>query len=232
MKMKKRLKIFFLILFVLTWSIYFFTVSYWLDELTWIEKKIEDCINSKSKRDITDYVCIEWTREEITYQIVFDEEFTKIDNEIEEYLNNLEKDKDKYFWANKEKTFIEAIDEIIKKLSEWGDYYLKYNKLCKVDDIISKAQFYLSWSTNIHNALPFFDNSICIKLAKTKLYFYKQVAYDILLLNKWQVRKDAQKTFEQQQRTKYDSLIDKMKYNENYMDNILHKWPWKIEKAH
>lgn len=231
MKMKKRLKIFFLILFILTWSIYFFTVSYWLEESTWTDKKIEDCINSKSKRDITDYVCIEWSREEITYQIVLDEEFTKIDVEIEKYLDNLEKDKDKYFWPKKEASYVEAIDEISEKFTNGWYYYAKYYDICKVNNIILKSQSFIWSGSNIDKSLPFFDSSTCIKLVKTKLYFYKNVAYDILMLNKWSVRKDAAKINNQQERTKYDNLIDIMNYNQNFMNEIFHNWTWKIKKA-
>lgn len=231
MKMKKRLKIFILILSIILWSIYFFAISYSSEESNSTEKKIEDCVKSSLKRDITDYVCIEWTREEIAYQIVLDEEFTKIDDEIEEYLNNLEKDKDKYFWQKKEASYIDAIDEISEKFTKWWYYYAKYYDICKVNNIILKAQPFIWSGSNIDKSLPFFDSSTCINLAKTKLYFYKNVAYDILMLNKWSVRKDAAKINNQQERTKYDNLIDIMNYNENFMESIFHNWTWKIKKA-
>jgi len=42
----------------------------------------------------------------------------------------------------------------------------------------------------------------------TKLEIYKQVTYDILKLNKNQVKKDEIKKYTQSQRTKYDKLLD------------------------
>jgi hypothetical protein len=37
-----------------------------------------------------------------------------------------------------------------------------------------------------------------------KLAIYKQVSYDLLLLNKLQVSKDEKKLYQQEERTKYD----------------------------
>jgi len=44
-------------------------------------------INSKSYRD----------QEEMVYQIVLDEKFKEVDEKIDKYLSDLEKDKDKFF---------------------------------------------------------------------------------------------------------------------------------------
>jgi hypothetical protein len=42
----------------------------------------------------------------------------------------------------------------------------------------------------------------------TKLSVHKQVAYDVLKLNKQQVKKDEDKLYMQEERTKYDKLLE------------------------
>jgi hypothetical protein len=50
-------------------------------------------------------------------------------------------------------------------------------------------------------------------LIETKLGIYEQVAYDILSLNKAQIRSDESKLLVTQERTKYDALIDLFNVN-------------------
>jgi hypothetical protein len=69
-------------------------------------------------------------------------------------------------------------------------------------------------------------------LTRVKLSLYKQVAFDIIKLNKQQVRKDALKKYFIQQRTKYDKLLDVMMVNLGYMQRILAKWPSKLKKTY
>jgi hypothetical protein len=45
-------------------------------------------------------------------------------------------------------------------------------------------------------------------LANTKLDIYKDVAYNILKLNKDQVRKDSRKKYVKQERTMYDKITE------------------------
>jgi len=59
--------------------------------------KIELCKNTKSPRAIEDFVCIFGSEEKVIYQIVLDEKFSKIDNEIDSYLTSIEKNKNEYF---------------------------------------------------------------------------------------------------------------------------------------
>jgi hypothetical protein len=52
-----------------------------------------------------------------------------------------------------------------------------------------------------------------MNLANTKIYIYKKAAFDILMLNKSQVRLDFAKKYVQEERTKYDELLDAMMIN-------------------
>ena len=65
-------------------------------------------------------------------------------------------------------------------------------------------------------------------LAKIKLHISRQVAYNILMLNKQQILKDERKKYVQEERTKYDKLLNAFMINLGYLGRILHKWPSKI----
>jgi cell division FtsZ-interacting protein ZapD len=70
-----------------------------------------------------------------------------------------------------------------------------------------------------------------MSLAKTKLAVYRQIAIDLLKLNKKQVKKDYSKKYMQEQRTKYDNLIENMSINKNYINKIDQKWNVKTKNA-
>ena len=67
-----------------------------------------------------------------------------------------------------------------------------------------------------------------MELAILKLDVYKKLSFDILILNKAQVRRDEFKLYQQAERTKYDKLIDLMAVNLAYLDRILSKWSAKL----
>jgi 2-keto-4-pentenoate hydratase/2-oxohepta-3-ene-1,7-dioic acid hydratase in catechol pathway len=49
--------------------------------------KIDECMNAQGKpRTISDFTCINGTKEEVTYQIILDDTFSQIDTEVEQYL--------------------------------------------------------------------------------------------------------------------------------------------------
>jgi hypothetical protein len=48
---------------------------------------------------------------------------------------------------------------------------------------------------------------------KFKIKIYKWVAYDILKKNKYQILKDENKLFVQEQRKKYNTLLDLIRIN-------------------
>lgn len=224
----------------------FFTVVFWVvstqvvfaDDCEYTAQ-IEQCNqankNGWSPRSITDFVCISSheNSEEMISQIVLDMEFKQIDQEIELYLDNLESDKEKYFWQNAKTAYINGIDEIIEKFSEKGEYWYKYKSLCWIWWIIErKTLACMWWQWSQSRAADLSKESTCMDLTRVKLSLYKQVAFDIIKLNKQQVRKDALKKYFIQQRTKYDKLLDVMMVNLGYMQRILAKWPSKLKKTY
>jgi len=52
-----------------------------------------------------------------------------------------------------------------------------------------------------------------MQMANLKLYIYRQVAYDILMLNKLSVREDSAKEHMQLERAAYDTLLNDMMIN-------------------
>ena len=52
--------------------------------------KIEECLKSDNKLAIEEFICIAGNREQITYNIILDEKFKKIDEKADKYLADLE----------------------------------------------------------------------------------------------------------------------------------------------
>jgi len=180
--------------------------------------KIDQCMDENTKswgstRSIEDFVCLtSGNKQDIAFQIILDEEFKGIDDEVERYLDGLERDKDRYFWKNKEVSYIQGIDYITEIFSGDGKYWKKYYDACGVN-IIEKVQSCQGWEIWIKKAASAFQNGTCSELADIKLKIYEQVAFDILMLNKVQVRKDAMKQYVIQERKKYNNLLDVMMVN-------------------
>ena len=213
----------------------FFSNTSYANTCEYTEKK-ERCLeaneNEWAPRAIEDFVCLtSKSEQEIVFQIVLDEEFRKIDDEVEAYLSALEADKDRYFWKDKEMSYIQGIDDITDYFSEYGKYGQKYYEACWVG-IIEKVLSCQDWEIDIKKAASAFENSTCTSLAGVKLDIYKQVAFDILMLNKVHVRKDVMKKYVIQERKKYDILLDIMMVNIWYIERILKKWPSKILKPY
>ncbi len=219
------------ITFLLALSIWFLVIPsplYWNESS--YESQIQQCIDANEKwttRQIEDFLCINWSKEKILYQIILDLEFKEIDDQIDVYLTELEESKNYYFWTEKQDSFIWWINEIESRFAVNGKYWREFNTICNLT-IIEKVQLYQWWETSTHNAKDFFEDTKCMDLVKTKLYVSKQVAYNILALNKQQILKDEQKKYVQQERTKYDKLLEAFMINLGYLERIFHKWPSKI----
>lgn len=167
-------------------------------------------------------------REKIAYNIILDIKFKKIDEKVELKLKEIEKNKTEYFWTESEKTIFDAIPDLNHLFADsttW--FYKEYQDICSNNTILSEALACSNlwtvkeWSKFIENNT--WDN-ICMSLAKTKLAVYRQVRSDLLKLNKKQVKDDYVKKHTQEQRTKYDDLLDKMSVNKNYINKINQKW--------
>lgn len=199
------------------------------------QAEIDDCANAVKNGNalgISNFVCINDTNaEKRAYQIVLDKKFKEVDDEARKYLDDLEKSKDNYFGENKKEDINEWIDKIEKFFWEYWYLWIKYNTLCSWQ-ILKETIDCLWWSTTIIEWKEFLKNdwSDCMWLVSTKLGIYKQVSYDILKLNKEQVRADARKTFVQKERTSYDLLSDLFSVNLWYLERLWMKTPTMISR--
>jgi len=213
---------------------FFLQTSYSDEETCMYTAKIKQCVGANenwTSRSIEEFPCIEWTKEEIAYQVILDEKFSIVDDNVNIYLIALENNKSKYFWPDAESNYIEAVDEIESKFSIYWEFWKQYNNFCWIE-IIKEYQSCNKWETSITKSSKFFDKSTCMLLAETKLHIYRQVSYDILMLNKLRVREDSAKEHLQQERIKYDELLDSMMINSWYMERISKKWPSKLKNTH
>lgn len=199
------------------------------------QSEIDRCVQENkngSPRAINDFVCItSENREEIIYQVVLDKEFKKIDDEIEKYLDNLESDKSRYFGSEKRGNYVEAVNQVTRLLGVNGVYFDRYKDVCSID-VVKKVQSCQNWAISVFRAQQSFTESECGILVNTKLDLYRQAAFDILVLNKIQVREDAMKNYSIDERKKYDGLLDIMMINLSYIQRILHKWTAKIKDTY
>jgi len=208
--------------------------------------EITKCINANKPwawswpESIKDFVCLQSNnKEEITYQIVLDKKFKKVDEDIEKYLKNLEDNKWRYFWSQKTESFLWGIQDIYDKFDIFWEYWVKYNNLCKVWysekitlpetgislkwSILEDSMACLWWKTNINQAKDFFTRSTCMNLAESKLEIYRKVARDVLKSNKNEARKDDRRKHTADQKTKYDEIIELFRINLSYLERILSK---------
>jgi hypothetical protein len=101
----------------------------------------------------------------------------------------LEKSKDYYFWEKQKEPFLKAVDDIWKKFSPTWEYGKKYLKFCRPDEkdsVLNQTMWCFWWVVSADTWKYFFMETDCKKLVTTKLEVSKQVAYDILKLNKLQ----------------------------------------------
>ena len=225
-------------------SIFLLNISYSGSECEYLAK-IDKCSEANKPsssiypRSITDFICIKWSLDERIYQIVLDEKFKELDKDINKYLTDLETNKSFYFWKDAQKSYIEWVDEIERNFAIHWKYWKKYKKLCWTEWILQDV-ITCSDDKSTPNILSkgYLDNGdkdnpwVCMNLAITQLYIAKAVAFNILHLNKQQVKDDEHKIYVKQERKKYDELIDSMNINTSYLDRILKKWPSKTLKPH
>ncbi len=213
-----------LLLFLLIWNIS--NVNAWSCEYKW---KIDQCIEAQNwnTKSIEDFVCITWNKEEITYQVILDMEFKKIDKKMDKYMENLENNKSTYFWVWASKTYIDAVNDIH---DIWNQFKADFFELCS-DTIITKVlSCSASKKTTIVEWLKYFlyEWSSCKKLAEKKVSIFKDVSFSVLMLNKMQISADDKKLYDQWQRSNYDHLLDIMMINLWYIERIWQKWPSKL----
>ena len=183
-------------------------------------------------RSIDDFVCIEqkWWWEEMLLQIILDEKFTEIDLEIEEYLENLERDKEAYFWNEPQANFLTAIDDITANFSEYWFYWQEYHTIC--NETINQELFTCIDKISNIEIVSFLDkenDGTCESLANTKLDIYRQVAYNILKINRLAIRQDDRKQYVIEQREKYSWVMQLMLNILWYLERIVNGWATKTK---
>ena len=204
------------------------------------KSEIDQCksVNNENwgARGIKEFMCIDWSREEVAYQVVMDKLETKLDEKIEEFLDNLEQSKDYYFWPKKKENYLSWVDYIEKNL--WTLWYFEweYQKLCNTkvyeETLPCLAQNPKKASWQVKNANNFLWNWDCESHYKTKLAIYRQVAYETLKDNKKKIDKDLHKEFTQKQRKKYDELLDALMINLAYLERIWKGWTSKTKNVY
>lgn len=199
-----------------------------------IADQIDKCVKAQTgnkQREIEDFICIQWTKEKIAYQIILDKRLKEIDEKIEKQISDLEENKWYYFWKDKQKSYIDAVQNIINTYNIDGEFWIEYYKVC--NSVHEEVITYLPPSVQFKNAAWYFaeESNTCYLMTFQKLAIYKQVSYDLLLLNKLQVSKDEKKLYQQEERTKYDWLLSKFTVNIWYVERIWAKWPSKIKNT-
>ncbi len=200
--------------------------------------EFEECIwanKNGQARTVEDFVCISSNNYfQIMGQIILDLEFKKIDKEVDTYFKNLEDNKSYYFWKDSKEPFTSAIDLIESKFDMYWEFGEKYMQICTTGEnsIVQKTMncFWGSIPANEASAY-FFQDTTCRNLVATKLEINKQVAYDILKLNKHQIKQDEDKLYMQTERWRYDKLLEIIMVNVGYLERIWKKWPSKTKSA-
>lgn len=191
-----------------------------------------------STRGIEDFVCLSSNNSfDIMGQIILDKNFKEIDREVEEYLESLQKNKDYFFWPNAQQPFVDAVDEVEWIFSKYGTFWKKYWDVCSVvsaEGVLQQTLQCFWWVMPSVYTLRYFwwSDTSCQNLIGVKLEINKQVAYDILKLNKAQVKKDEDKKYFQKERDMYDTLLEIIMVNVGYLERIWKKWPSKTKDAH
>jgi len=178
-------------------------------EYAWKFDQCKVANQNGSSRTIKDFVCISSNKDEdILDQIILDTEFRKIDDQIENFLARIDQDKEASVTDSNT-----LINDIATNLLPEGIYHRQFKALCNGWLLAKRSE--CSWSIpNItagnRLANPWWESD-CMVLVENKLNIYSQVAYDIIKLNKSDVREDRlQEWVVQELRTKYDKLMDLM----------------------
>lgn len=216
--------------------IFFSYFSVFAQETCKYSAQIEQCKTATNPRTISEFICPEdnTNLSKVIPQIILDIEFKKIDTEAELYIDFLERNKDFYFWPKAKKTYPEAIDDIWQKFELNWYFWKKYMNWCLPNAGTSIVQESLScseWAFDIASISNFFNETLCFQMVTTKLEMYRDVSFQVLKLNKNQIQKDTYKTVMQDQRWKYDRLIDIINLNLSFIERIWARLPYFVKDA-
>lgn len=215
------------------YSLYLTTIfifSLFFTDLTYSEWckyswQIDQCNSANenwSVRSIEDFVCIVWSYEEVAYQVVLDMEFKKIDDEMDKYVEDLEKNKNTYFGVSRQKTYIDWINDIHTK----RDYFYKeYKDICWITLIKEVSACTDNKDTSNRNAKNYFIESDCMLLVNKKLEIFDDITFSVLMQNKQQVKADEKKIYDQWEKRNYNTLLEILMINLWYVERIWQKTP-------
>lgn len=192
-----------------------------------------------SVRSIENFICLQDVPEARIFQIILDENFREIDDEMDIYFTSLTNSKNLYFWKEATFSYFDWINHIWEK----SNYFkTKYINSCStiVEEVwkctINDTYLLPSEQPSVSNsfALDYLEWSKwdCFKLVDVKIEIFNDVAFNILQLNKAQVSRDQKKLYDQEQRIKYNQIADLMMINLSYIERIWMKWPSKIKNAY
>lgn len=219
----------------LTFVILFFLLSnntYALLDSCNYTVEYDDCVERNANWSALwwedDYICIQSKENErVLYQIILDKKFKEIDKKLDWYMAYIQDYKEDYLGKDAPKTELEIVDEIEKELGNWGILWWEYSKVCSPAYKWSIVQEFFSCSkdTTIINSKDFFETNTCMWLAETKLAIHKQVAYDLLKINKLKYRKESRSDYMLSEQTRYWTIVELMRINLWYLERFLSKTP-------
>ena len=207
-------------------------------------KKCNEAFKNWTTWSLDSFICLDNKNNFVrNYQIVLDLEFKKVDKIALTYLDDLEQDRERFLQNKEWSTPLDWINEITEFFSKSWDLYNEYNLLCWAKwktSIWTKYSVYnstafCSTDLKVNNASRFKYStdpetpSVCQEMIDDKIEMYKATAYNILLINKAQARKDQRKVYFTKQRDKFNALIDKFTVNLRYLDSIAKWWPSKTK---
>jgi len=177
------------------------------------DSKFQECMQANqwgNPRSIEDFICLQsQDQAKVLDQIILDTKFREIDDKAEALLDAYKNDKE-----SSVTDLNRNLDDIYKMISGWGNgiFYTEFMALCN-GWILAERIKCTEEIANTDAALrlkQWSQNASCKALVETKLDIYRQVAIDLQKVNKSEVNRDTRQKYEQEERTKYDALLQLM----------------------
>lgn len=173
--------------------------------------QFQECMQANqwgNPRSIEDFICLQsQDQAKVLDQIILDAKFREIDDKVEELLDAYKNDKE-----SSVTDLNRNIDDITKMLwIEWV-FYKEFSALCNgwlLAERVSCTEKISNTEAGIR-IRGSSQNQGCIELVKNKLDIYYRVAADIQKINKSEVLRDERQEYVQEERTKYDALLQLM----------------------